>query len=272
MKKLFTFLAFISITFNISAQEKNYQITGNKINVVKAQSEYITLEITKGPDKLAAIKNPKFASLATGVLVPFIIDQIPKVPEYFSKILKGQKKKYVATYSAKNTVIFDSSKKLPIVTLTRYINNPSENEACKIVLKPQEIINENFSFKVDQATIKFSKAKIKKDYTHLILLIEISVTYDTSSKENGTLKTSKTEVKSSTLKIPVSMSTGTTLNSKINEQLSDAFPIDNILEISVKVTETNPFKVKLEEIESVVEDFKEPIADFFKKLGESLEE
>lgn len=259
-----TLLTFISISF--CAQNKNYTIENEKVKQIRIKSDFTNLSIVKHNTNTFTPK-----SFVASAILPFVTGQIQEIPKYITKVLKRNKKKYTADYSAKNVVTFNTNQHiLPKLTVERFINfgNKTGEPASRIILVPEIVQNKYFSFYVESANVNYSKAKLKNGYSHLVLLLEISITYDKLSKDKNV---EKTEIKSTALKVPIDVKSLTNINSEINKNLSDIFPIENILEISVNVVETNPYRLKIEELESVLSDFDEPIADFFKKIGESLE-
>lgn len=242
------------------SQNKNYSVNSNNIIVKKTKSEFTTLKITKNAPKGALKAVPLLASL------------VEKAPEYIAKIIANNKKKYVAEYSAKNTVDFiTNTNALPSLTIERYINTTDNKTelATKIELEPKIVHGQFLAFYINKASLQYSKAKLKKNYNHIILLIEVTATYATL-QEDKTLK--KTEVTSSPLKLTLDIASGKSINPNFKVNLSDVFSTDNILSFSVKIIETNPYKIKLEKIEDFTNDFKEPISDFFTKLSEVIKD
>ncbi len=267
MKPILIKLIFIMTFTSLFAQNKNYKVEKNSVKTVETKSDYTILKIEK-QDKISQETKNNSANIQAS-LVPFLVGQIPKIPQYISKIVENNKKKYVAEHNAKNSVDFKTDEFIPSLTFERYINTTTNDNvlATKIVLKPKIVQDKYLAFYIDTISLPYSKAKLKNDYTHLVLLIEITAIYGEIENDKSI---KKTEVKSSSLKIPVNVASNKEVLPVLKENLSDTFTLNNILEISVKVTETNPFKIKLEKIESFIANNNEDLSGLFSEISKLL--
>jgi len=270
MKKLFLILA-LSFLQNSYAQFNNFRIDtkNNKVEVTKMYSDLTTLKIDSVNTTL--LDDNFFAE--TGV-ISLLIGTIEKIPTYIGQFVKKRKKKFSATYEAKNTVTFNTtSNQLPKLTFERSFypkNSPDLTPAMKMVLMPELVQgNDFFSYKVESLFFKYSKARIKTKAPHINLLVELTAVY-AKIKDSTTFV--KTESKSSAIIILMDLRKENQDERILQNQLTDAFLVEGLIEINVKVTEINPYKIKLEEIETFLTDNNEDLSGLFKELSKLLKE
>lgn len=259
-------------SINCFAQFKNYQVRNKKVNCEKSLSDISVLKIEE-VSTLREIANSEQEDFSvTSELTTFLIGKVAKIPEYITQYLQKRKLKFTANYDAKNTLTFTSSKKcLPKLTFERYFfkKNNKKEKALSLVLQPELVQNDKYlAFKVQDLDYSFSKARLKKKASRINLLVEITLVYAKNSKESEILE--KTESKSAAIIIPTSLSNESQNIDIISTKLSDVFIADNISEISVKITEINPYKLKLEELESFIKDNNEDLSGLFSELSKLL--
>ncbi|WP_298550799.1 hypothetical protein [uncultured Algibacter sp.] len=265
MKKL---ILIVLLTQNYCfSQFKNYTISENKVVCEKMYSDISTLEIIED----YRISSSMTLTKADG-LTSFLVGKVAKIPDYITQYLKKRKLKFTANYEAKNALIFASNKSsLPKLIFKRSFYNQVNKiatNAMELTLIPEMVQDEKFLvFKVGKLSFEYSKAKIKTKAPRINLLVEITAYYS-KAKDNSTLE--KTESKSSAIIIPVDLSVKDQITSNISNKLSDVFIADGISEISVKVTEINPYKLKLEELESFITDNNEDLSGLFSELSKLL--
>ncbi|MEM5566793.1 hypothetical protein WNY78_16855 [Psychroserpens sp. AS72] len=263
---IFVFIALLSIECN--AQFKNYKIEGNKVKVVKMYSDITTLEIKQ------KVLTSKVNIFETKDLTTFLVDKVAKIPDYITQYLKKRKKKFSATYDARNA-LQQSSDTYEIESLVFkrnvFLKNKSKaTNAMTLELVPEFVQNKKFIvFKISKLDFNYSKAIVKPKAPFLNLLIEIKAFY-AKAGDNNTI--TKTEIASSSLIVPVDLrESSQDENLKlIKNQFSDVFLPNGITEISVKVTEINPYKLKLEELETFISDNNEDFSGLFEELSKIL--
>lgn len=228
------------------AQLLSYNPAAAKVKT-KGEKVYLTISESKVPAKPSKDDGNKFAPLVGAAL-----GAIPDVIDFGFKLVKDliekNVQKFAAEYTARNAYT-GSPKKLPALRLTRDIQLLDDTLRNALTLEFEPVITEGFFvFDLTKATFNYSKAKIKKSYNSIDLTVEIEVAY-LEGKERKTQKSS-----------PISIQLLEVGKSKtfLNEYLSDNFPADKqILEVAVKVTETNPYKIKAEQIQKAYEKYEE---------------
>ncbi len=271
MKRIIYIIPFLFLFSFSHAQFKNYKIENSKMKIEKMFSDFTTLTITQSPTKQVEGEKETKTQLFND-LTGFVVDKIAKIPSYISQYLKNRKKKFTANYEAKNTLVCSSTThKIDKITFKRdFFSKTSTNaiNAMYLELEPTIVQDEKFiAFKVKKLDFDYSKAKVKSKAPFINLLIEIKVFY-TKPKENNTLE--KTEMKSSSIIIPVDLRKKKQDVTLISGKLSDVFLPNGITEISVSITEINPYKLKLEALESFLNDNKDDLSGLFGELSKLL--
>ncbi|WP_298880706.1 hypothetical protein [uncultured Polaribacter sp.] len=269
MKKII--ILFFTILLSSCSSTKLNSYDSNFIKR-KTQAEFVHLNIIKKetPETLEINKN--FSTAITGE----IINQIIKIPDYVGKIIKNNKKKYKQNYSARNSITFPITetnnndivtiKNLPIINLTRKVFiEDSLYTALNLRFNPINLKNGFmlFQFDSDKSKIKYTKAKTTKNYPFVDLRIEIKGFYiekeDTSISEN--------EITSKEIIIPfkngMKFSDILTAKEKI---YSSPFKIQNLMALEITVNETNPFYIKLEELETKSDENTEELTELIRRL------
>ncbi|GAL72955.1 hypothetical protein [Jejuia pallidilutea] len=271
-KTVFTILVIILSNLNCFAQFKNYQIRNEKVNCETSLSDISILKIDEVALDRALFKSNEDSLSMSSELTSFLIGKVAKIPEYITQYLQKRKLKFTANYEAKNTLTFTSSKKcLPKLTFERYFfkRNKEKERALSLVLQPELVQEDKYlAFKVHSLSYNFSKAKLKKKASRINLLVELTLVYAKNTKEPNILE--KTESKSAAIIIPASLRDESQDISIINTKFSDVFIAENILEISLKITEINPYKLKLEDLESFLITNKEDLSGLFGELSKLL--
>jgi hypothetical protein len=271
MKRIIYIIPFLFL-FNFShAQFKNYKIENGKVKIEKMFSDFTTLTITQSSTKQVDGEKETKAQLFND-LTGFVVDKIAKIPSYISQYLKNRKKKFTANYEAKNTLECSSTTyKIDKITFKRdFFSKTSTNaiNAMYLELEPTIVQDKKFiAFKVKKLDYDYSKAKVKTKAPFINLLVEIKVFY-AKPKENNTLE--KTEMKSSSIIIPVDLRKKKQDVTLMKNKLSDVFLPNGITEISVSITEINPYKLKLEALESFLNDNKDDLSGLFGELSKLL--
>lgn len=272
-KKPILIATLIFLQLKCFAQLKNYRVENERVHCQKAQSDISILQISEEQTVLKNDKNQENNYSLSSELTSFLIGKVAKIPDYITQYLQKRKLKFTSTYEAKNTLSFASSKEfLPKLTFKRYFFTKSniKEKAVHLVLCPKLVQNEKYLvFNIESLEYKYSKAKLKKKAFRINLLVEITLYYTKTINKINTIE--KTESKSSAIIIPASLNTETQNIDIISSKLSDTFIADDISEIQVKITEINPHKLKLEELESFLTTNKEDLSGLFKELSKLLE-
>ncbi|MBO3116245.1 hypothetical protein J4050_05765 [Winogradskyella sp. DF17] len=253
--------------------EKSYQ-------KIKTQAEFVHLKITE--HRTSALTNvDEENNISSESFDPsgLIIEQIVKIPDYLGKIIKDRKKKYTQTYTARNTVPFKTgvidndtgdSIALPKLELTRTIftnaKETNNKSAMRIQFDAIPIDDSLFVFSLKDIKSSYTKAKTTEKYPYVNLLIEIKGTY--YSLVNGKIKEQAQDA--NTIIVPVRNHTDTKELFKNSKIYSDLFKIDGLKTIEVKITEINPYHLKLEELESNLSANQEDINNLLQRLKELL--
>jgi len=265
MKLIINTLIMLSLVTGFS-QNKYYTLKDNTVKKVPVLSDYTLLNI----QQINFNASQQNSVLSKGSGVEILAGLITNLPKYVIQIIKGNKKKYMAEYEARNTLTSWGNDIYPKLILSRYINtsNKSDDLSAHIEILPKKTQKDFFAFYVDNASVKYSQAKIKKGYTHLILLIEITAVYG-EKDDNGSI-VNKKEITSKPIRIPITVGSNQPISSNLKSTLSETFQTANLMEVRVKVTETNPFKIRLDQLQTTLEDNGELLGDIFSKLGELL--
>lgn len=274
MKKVF----FIGVILILYSCGSNKLVSYNdKFKKVPTQAELVTLNIsefkpeTQNTSTILSIKR-----LEDAKILNTLIDQIPKIPQYVGKIIKNSKKKYNQSYKARNTIAYeiinskDSTVILPKLELERRIfiqGLKKDTTAIKISLTPQYLDNGLFVFKLEEIKMNYSKAKIKAKYPFVNVSVSIKGIY-IQEKDN---KLEEVEVDTKEIIFPIKHGESILSEMKIN-LFSDPLKIKNLRAIEVSVGETNPFFVKLEELEDNLDENKDLLDDLLKTITEKLKE
>jgi len=271
MKKVVVVILGMLVISCSTSKLKSYGKRGNDhYATFKTQAEFTSLKVNlyKESENIAAEK--AFISGFYGI----ILDQLVKIPSYVKKGIKNTKKKYTQKYTAHNSLTFNTNKdSLPSLELHRKIfynkNDETINEVASIIKFIPIHIDNNplFVFKLDSIKMNYTKAKTTKKDPFVNLVIEIKATY--SEKDlNGKLVAK--EYQSKNIVLPVR--NGVNFNDILNDHAiySSPFKIEGLKNIEVTVTETNPYFLKLEELESIVSDNEEDLSSFFKELANLL--
>lgn len=260
----------------------SYGKIGNKsYQKIKTQAEFVHLKIREHRTAaLTTVDDENNIGLENFEPSGLLIEQLLKIPDYLGKIIKDRKKKYTQTYTARNTLSFktgvienDSAKSLvlPELELTRTIltNNKETNgkSAMQIQFDALPIDDSLFVFSLKDIKSSYTKAKTTEKYPYVNLLIEIKGTY--YNPVNGKIKEQSQE--SNTIIVPVSNNIPAKKLFKSLEIYSDPFKITGLKTIEVKITEVNPYHLKLEEMENNLTANQEDINNLLQKLTELID-
>lgn len=229
----FTLLAYLVVSSAYS-QQKNYLQNNGSISRQKVYGERVTLsEVDVQKAEVLPSVLPFIGGIVADHGLNFIKNQV-----------KRSLKKYTGEYSA--SVTTSSPNDLKSLVLAREIlpiDSTGFITASEFFLEVNKQ-NEAFFYSISIKKMGYSKAKLKNKYYFLDLAFEVEVTY---LMEDG----KKTSIKSK----PVYYSLYDFMNnSNIQMPITDWFPSKKVMEISVKVTETNPYKVRLEKIQGFLEE------------------
>jgi len=267
---IFIVLGLFVISCSTSKLKSYGKKGSNNYATFKTQAEYTSLTIEtykKSEDKISA---QAFVSSFYGI----ILDQIVKIPSYIQRGIKNSKKKYTQTYTAHNSLTFETNTdSLPSFELQRKIfynkNGKTINEiASTMKFIPIHIDNDPlFVFKLESINMKYTKAKTRKKYPFVNLVIEIKATYLEKGTNN---KLVAEEYISKNIILPVR--NGVNFNDILDDHAiySSPFKIHGLRNIEVTVTETNPYFLKLEELETMVGDNEQDLSKFFEELSNLL--
>ncbi|MFK5878808.1 MAG: hypothetical protein QM478_04840 [Flavobacteriaceae bacterium] len=279
---LFIILGLFIISCSTSKLKSYGEKESDKYATIKTQAEYTSLKI----DLYKESENTVTEEYSISGFYGIILDQIVKIPSYIQRGIKNRKKKYTQKYAAHNSLTFetvkyakrDTNKKNPIFTLPSvklkrkiFYNKNGEtiNEvASTIKFIPIHIENDPlFVFKLASIDMKYTKAKTTKKYPFVNLVIEIKATY---LEKDANDKLVAKEYKSKNIVLPVR--NGVNFNDILNDHniYSSPFIIEGLRNIEVTVTETNPYFLKLEELQTMVGDNEEDLSNFFGELSKLL--
>ena len=282
MKKvvlLFGLFVFISCTNSKLISYKN------NFKKTKTQAEFVYLKI-KEDSTLTDEKSNNKAFIETLVGAE-IINQIVKIPDYVGKIIENNKVKYTQMYMARNSIdfplidsiriekgkesIFVKRLKLGEIELIRKISiNDSIFDAIKLNFTPKNLNNGFmlFKFNPENSNINFTKAKTTKSYPFVNLRIVIKGFY-IDNDGNGI---TENEVVSKEMIIP--FKNAANFKEFLNgiEIYSTPFKIQNLMALEIEVNETNPYYIKLEEIDSKFDENSNELTEILKRLLKTEEE
>jgi len=255
---------------------------GNDFEKTKTQAEFVYLEIEEDTTLTKDSSNKAFIETLVGAE---IINQIVKIPDYVGKIIENNKVKYTQMYMARNSITFplidsiktkkgkDSIVKVTLqnLNLIRKISiNDKISEAIKLSFSSKNLNNGFmlFKFNPNESIINFTKAKTSKSYPFINLRVVIKGFY-IDNDGNGI---TENEVVSKEMIIPFKNSTNfKEFLNKINIY-STPFKIQNLMAIEIEVNETNPYHIKLEEIDSKFDENSSELTEILKRLLKIEEE
>lgn len=247
MKLKITLTIATALVFSVGfSQQKNYQKKNNAITPVKIYGERVELqEATAPPEFAAAAVLPLLGGLVADHGLSFAKNQI-----------KNSLKKYTGEYAASTTVQDPNAPQdLKLVRSIKAIGSRNLVVAAQFDLSVN-IDSDGFYYIISVDQMEYSKAKLKSKYYFLDLAFEVEVTY---LVEGG----KKTSVKSK----PIYYSLFDFLDGTDELVIStDRFPTGKVSEVSVKVTESNPYKIKLEKIQGFLDDNDDLLSDLLGKL------
>lgn len=283
MKKLILIFTTIFIITSCSTTKLNSY--GENYKKIKTQAELVSLKIsdtifTGNAIITQANNSNSFNILGNIISSDLIINQLEKIPSYINRIIKDSKKKYTQNYNANNTLTFKTGfendiLKLPNLDFRRKIfYDNKQADAIKIKFSPHPINGKKFKntdtlfvYKLNDIIINYTKAKTTKNYPFVDLNIEIKAKYYEKDSDN---KISEKEYTSSNINLPVK--NGIIFDRFIIDYpiYSKPFKINNLKMVEIKVIETNPYYLKLEELESNLTENKEDLSGLFKELSKLL--
>lgn len=238
-------LSFLS--WNVSGQVKNYAAGGHSIKTI---AEYCRLDVSDSSTKYpVAVADDKARAAWLPILAAIVPAAFGLGEKLVSNSIKGNLKRYSAEYSARQ--ICPKSEFLPTLTLQRQVYLPGKTDpekAMSIELIPQldQGSSPYFWFEIGTVHLHYAKAKANERRPLLNLLVEIELTFLTSSGE-------KVKQKSAAIALPP-LSAGQTVSLKNDKLYSDKFTLNNTLsEINVRVLETNTAKIRLENLKETVD-------------------
>ncbi len=276
MKNFLLILSIILLFFSCSSTKLNSY--NSKFVKQSTQAEFIHLSIEK--DNSVDISG-QFNTLFKSSITTEAINQIIKIPEYVGKIIKNSKKKYKQEYSAKNSITFKLAKKindgsieiknLPVLNLTRkvYIKDTLKT-ALELKFKPVNLNNGFmlFQFDSENSKINLTKAKIKPSYPFVNLSVTIKGFYIDLKDNNIT----ENEISSKEIIIPFKNGIDFSKLLNNNKIYSSPFKIQNLMAIEISVNETNPYYIKLNELETKSDENSEELTELIRRLLEKKEE
>lgn len=239
MKKTIISLVML-ITFSVSFSQKvAYTSEGKKIKYQIEKNELLLTPSTVASKGLSA-------GMATSL--PTIVDAGLK---QIGKIIENNLKKYTAEYSKTTSYLEAKSGFQPVVEFKRSIEG---KQALSLTLKPLDIAGVDgivyfiSDIKLDKSSAIFKKGD-KLDYTVEII--------PTILLKNGEQK--KVDVKPIVVQ-SVDFTENQAFSTANNEYRTEMIPIPSeaiITDIAIKITETNPRKIKLEKIQAIFNDHKD---------------
>lgn len=244
MKRILTILILGTMFFNSFAQKNVYDKNNKKLPYIK---EDVELKFSESQIVIPQKEGEELAALAS--LIPSAIDLGFKIA---TNSLEKRQKKFSGEYSTQNSYLEAGNKTIPNITFERKIILDSEYEtALKIVLKAEKIDGiDGYYYYVESIDLYYSKAKTTGKSKMFDYTLEIKPTFYIDG-----------EKKSQELH-PISLSSIEFGENKFekNKYRTDIIPLpkDGIFaEVSVKIIETNPAKVKADKILEIYNNYKD---------------
>ncbi|WP_179345633.1 hypothetical protein [Winogradskyella ursingii] len=275
MNKIIIVFGFL-LLFNCKST-KYYTYNNNKdVEKIKSVSDYTKLEIdmVAVPFQKLEINSSQELIIANS-LSTALVSLVGNIPKYVTQFIETEKQRYTATYKARNSLKenIESREKhfyLPQITLTKsFVKEGKDFEnipATCIILKPHLVQSKFLAFTIEDLEINYSKAKLTKDYPIVNMLIEIKATTIDS-----------TNAKKELIAKPM------IITHKVGDYkwfkrddyktyFSDTFSTEGIIDFEVKITEINPKKVSLENLEKILTDNKDDLANLFKAISDAIKD
>lgn len=241
MRNLLSLLILFTMPLFLSAQNEVYNSSGTK---EEFSSEKIEIEFTSSNVQFPR----KEAAGIAATLLPIAVDVGFKL---ITSSLEGRVKKFTAELSKHKSNIDAGDRTVPNVKFSREITLKTKETAFSLDISAHDVANvEGFYYTVDEINLKYAGAKVTKTNNKLDYTIEIKPTLLVNGE--------KKSIDIAPIVIS-SISFGNTTFA-VSEHRSDiiALPKNAIMtEISIKVIESNPAKIRAEKILSIWNDNKE---------------
>lgn len=265
----------ISIAVQSWGQAKFYNAKGEKTKIIGEETVLFFPDANKcsipSPDDATTKSVGAAAVIAT--LLPSAIDLGFKG---IGKLIEKNTKSFAGEFSARTPYLKSGSAFISQFDVYRTILIKGEKQkdtAFIARIVPLEIKGENtFVFAVKELDVRKSGAKIKTNYDYNDYTIEIKVTYyNRKAKEKKEMTSSPISIQLKQVGEKEVYFSGCELSAiKPKPQyLSDKFPINPdfiISEIAVKVTETNPYKIKSEKIKNLYDESSDSLKEMAGKV------
>ena len=206
------------------------------------QTEEVTLTLSESNIKIPQ-KEAQEVSLAS--FIPTVVDLGFKIT---TDILEKRKEKFSAEYTSQNSYLEAGNYTIPDIEFKRIID---DTVALRVLLKAEQITNvDGYIYYIDEIELNYPKAKTTKKSKIFDYTIELKPTFFVNGEKTfqelnaltinsvqfGTHKYEKRKYRTSIIPLP-----------------KDAI----FSEVSIKIIETNPAKVKTEKLLSVYNNYKE---------------
>lgn len=235
--KFFLTMALLSFFGITKGQIRVYDKSGNPKTFQKEETEITFLKTE------IAYPNEGLESGLLGTIAPGIIPLLPSLVDIgfnlTTSLLEKEAKKYSGSYFKHKSYLEASSKCVPKVTFSRDLDN---EKSFGLVLIPHKVPSvEAYVFYIDSLNLQYSKSKIQRDAKFLDYTIEIKITE---------IKEGKKEVIELAPVIITSVGFGVN-KFKVKKHRTEMIPLtpnSAFAEISINIVESNPYKVKAEDI------------------------
>lgn len=239
MKKSLLTLTLCLMFFNLSAQKKVYSKENKKISY---KTEKLSLNLI---ESTIEIPQKEGEEVGLAALIPTAVDLGFKIT---TSILEKRKEKFSGEYSTQNSYLEAGNKTIPDIEFKRMID---DKLALRILLKAKQIEKvDGYVYYIEEIELNYSKAKTTNKSRLFDYTLEIKPTFFVSG-----------EKKAQELN-PLSINSikfgKTTFEEAEHRTSIIPLPKDGMFsEISVKVVETNPAKVRAEKILEIYNNYKE---------------
>ncbi|PZR36028.1 MAG: hypothetical protein DI538_14515 [Azospira oryzae] len=233
---------------NLFAQKVVYNSNGKKIDYL---TEDMDIEFTKS-DVATTEMNLTFAPLLTALL-PSVIDLGFKVA---TKSLEKREKKFSGEYVVQKSYLQDKGTSLPKITFYRKLDmdgtGAKNNTGLRMVIVPRLVkVNESTTaviYWVDSLSLHHSKAKAKGDYMDYLIEIQPTFIVDGEKKSQELFPITIPSVTFNRNKLPAE---------KYRTDLILVPKKASLAEMSVKIVETNPERIKTGKVLALLNDYGE---------------
>lgn len=259
MRTLFPMLIFTFLGISLSsAQTKVFDVNGSKIGI---QNDRIQLEMVPSeveiPQQVRVVDGSGQQEMGAFALTS-INTALDVLPTIATKLLEKRAQSFTGEYLARNSYLECGSSTVPHLTVTRTVRiNGEEKTAFRLILKAHAFPNypDAFFYYIEAADLEYAKARTKGKQQLFDYTIEIQPTFIV----NGEKKTQAINPL-----IIKSVGFGDQGFNDEGELLyrTDLIPLpqeSQLADVTVKITESNPSKVKVERLLETIETYQDSV-------------